>query len=193
ILRYMPSDLVPRLYTSETDERQAQLYLQRLMIEDFVVFHTGARKLLRRWALQKWADLAQALHTQYGWQVVFVGSAEDIGDIKRIQKLIPFETYNYDDQGSLMAYAALVAKSKLMVGNESGPMHIAASMQVPVIALFGPGQPDIFAPYGPKGDYLHVKLACNPCDQINCVHPENPCMNRILPEMVLDKVRTLLY
>jgi ADP-heptose:LPS heptosyltransferase len=71
-------------------------------------------------------------------------------------------------------------------------MHIAAAMDVPVLALFGPGQPEIFAPFGAGNKFLHVRLACHPCDQIHCVHPDNPCINRIEVQDVLREVKSFL-
>lgn len=182
-----------QIYTSKRNKQQAELFIQRHDLEQFVVFHTGARKLLRRWGLQSWATLAEALKRDFGFNIVFAGAAEDVADIKRIQAKIPFETFSFADQGSLLDYAALVAKAQLMVGNESGPMHIAAATGTPTLALFGPGQPEIFSPFGPQHRFLHHKLACNPCDQLKCMYPENPCMNRLKPEEVIAEIHTMLH
>lgn len=181
-----------RIYTGRRNEQQATLFMQRHDLGQFVVFHTGARKLLRRWGLQSWATLAEALKRDFKFEIVFAGAAEDVPDIKRIQAKIPFETFSFADQGNLLDYAALVGKAQLMVGNESGPMHIAAATGTPTLALFGPGQPEIFAPYGAGHRFLHHKLECNPCDQLQCVYPENPCMNRLTPAQVLAEIHTML-
>jgi ADP-heptose:LPS heptosyltransferase len=192
LLRQPVVKLSPRLYPSRRNIQQADLFLQRLDIQRFVVFHTGARKLLRRWALQKWAELAVILYQRHDYQIVFAGGPEDEADIQKIQKRLPFETYSYAGQGSLLDFAALVGKAAFMVGNESGPMHMAAAMDVPVLALFGPGQPEIFAPYGSRNKYLHVKLSCNPCDQLKCIHPQNPCINRIEVNDVLREIAAFM-
>ncbi|MFN3530418.1 MAG: glycosyltransferase family 9 protein [Bacteroidia bacterium] len=192
LLRKPLQGIAPRLYPSRRNVQQADLFLQRLLIGDFVVFHTGARKLLRRWSLQKWAELAVFLYQRHELQIVFAGGPEDEADIAKIQKKLPFETYSFAGKGDLLDYAALVGKARFMVGNESGPMHIAAAMNVPVLALFGPGQPEIFAPYGKQNKFLHVKLPCNPCDQLSCIHPNNPCINRIEVQDVLREVLTFL-
>lgn len=182
-----------QIYTGKRNIQQAELFVQRHDLDQFVVFHTGARKLLRRWGLQSWATLAAALKSDYGYNIVFAGAAEDVADIKRIQDKIPFETFSFADKGNLLDYAALVTLAQLMVGNESGPMHIAAATGTPTLALFGPGQPEIFAPFGEQHRFLHIKLACNPCDQLSCVFPENPCMNRLKSEQVLTEIHTMLH
>ena len=188
-----PAAPVARIYTARRNKQQAELFIQRHDLGAFVVFHTGARKLLRRWGLESWASLAKHLQADFGLHIVFAGAAEDVADIKRIQAKIPFETFSFAEQGTLLDYAALVSQAKLMVGNESGPMHIAAATGTPTLALFGPGQPEIFAPYGEQHRFLHHKLECNPCDQLSCIHPENPCMNRLTPEQVLAEIRTMLH
>jgi ADP-heptose:LPS heptosyltransferase len=58
--------------------------------------------------------------------------------------------------------------------------------------LYGPGEPFVFYPWGNKTQVIHPILECNPCDQIQCVHPENPCIKRIELMQVITKVENLL-
>jgi ADP-heptose:LPS heptosyltransferase len=156
-----------------------------------MVIHTGARWVYRRWALDKWAELAVVMRQRHECEIVFVGGADDVADIRKIMRILPFEAYSWAGQSSLLDYAALVSRAVCMIGNESGPMHIAAAMDVPVVALFGPGIPSVFAPYGPKAQFIHHKLSCNPCAQKTCVLPDNPCMNRISVQDVLRLVQNI--
>lgn len=192
LLEKLPEKPEIKLHISEKNQQNTLLFLQRNVIEDFVVFHTGARKKLRRWHPLKFAKLAEILQQKYAWNIVFVGDKNDQANIQKIQKNIDFETFSHIGQGSLMDYAALVSKAKLMIGNESGPMHIAAATATPTIGLFGPGEPHIFAPFGDKTTFIHHKLHCNPCDQINCIYPQNPCINHIEVEEVLEAIENLL-
>ena len=93
---------------------------------------------------------------------------------------------------SLLDFEALSSKASLMIGNESGPMHLAAAENIPVIGLFGPGEPHVFSPFGKKTTFIHHKLECNPCGQIHCVHPELTCMQRISVEEIVQKVELIL-
>ncbi|MBM3918140.1 MAG: glycosyltransferase family 9 protein [Sphingomonadales bacterium] len=181
----------PRLEVMTNNHENATLFLQRHAIERFMVIHTGARWVYRRWAISKWAELAVVMYQRYGCEIVFAGGSDDVADIRKIMRILPFEAYTCAGQASLLDYAALVSKAVCMIGNESGPMHIAAAMDVPVIALFGPGIPSVFAPYGPKSHFIHHKLPCNPCAQKFCVLPDNPCMNRIRVQDVLQLVQTI--
>jgi ADP-heptose:LPS heptosyltransferase len=171
---------------------EINLFKQRLDLDKYVVFHAGARKLLRKWSLQSWADLARQLHGDYGFEIVFVGTPEEVGDVERIRNMLDFEVFTYMEGRSIRYLIPLLAQASLMVGNESGPMHLASATGCPTIGLFGPGEPGIFSPKSAKFRALHVKLPCNPCGQVHCIHPNNPCMNRIAVRDVMDSVRELL-
>lgn len=181
----------PRLEVTARNHESATLFLQRHAIGRFVVMHTGARWMYRRWALDKWAELSVVMRQRYECEIVFAGGSDDVADIRKVMRILPFEAYIWAGQSSLLDYAALVSRAVCMIGNESGPMHIAAAMDVPVIALFGPGIPSVFAPYGLKAQFIHHKLPCNPCAQKVCVLPDNPCMNRIRVQDVLQLVNTI--
>jgi ADP-heptose:LPS heptosyltransferase len=66
--------------------------------------------------------------------------------------------------------AALIAHCRLLIGNDSGPMHVAAALGVPVVAIFGPGDPDRSAPYAAPGSSVKIvaitrRYPCAPCRQ----------------------------
>jgi ADP-heptose:LPS heptosyltransferase len=106
--------------------------------------------------------------------------------------MLGFETFTYMEGRSIRYLIPLLAQASLMIGNESGPMHLASATGCPTIGLFGPGEPEIFSPKAENFQALHVKLPCNPCGQIRCVVPDNPCMNRIAVDDVMSAVRDLL-
>ena len=166
--------------------------MQRHVIGPYAVLHTGARKLLRRWSIVKFAALAEALHQEFGLEIVFAGSEDEQRDIQRIQEKISFPTYSFAGQGNLLEFAAVCYRAKIFIGNDSGPMHIASACGIPVIGLFGPGMPDAFGPAGQQSVVIHHKLPCHPCDQVNCVLPDNPCINHIALDEVLAACRQSL-
>ncbi|MFM7497638.1 MAG: glycosyltransferase family 9 protein [Bacteroidota bacterium] len=173
-------------------QSEAELFLNRYDLNRYAVLHTGARKLLRRWSLHRWSELARRLHEERGLDVVFVGTPDEQGDVERIRAVLNFETRVWMDGRPLSRLIPLLAGAQVMVGNESGPMHLAAAAGCPTVGLFGPGEPGIFSP---KVDFfraLHKKLPCNPCGQVRCIHPENPCMNRLEVEEVMAAVVDLL-
>jgi len=186
----IPADLHPRLYPDE-----ASIYLAKAFIEEntkgpFVMMHVGARRPLRRWPANQFAALANRLQAAYGLQTVWVGGPEDEPLIAQVTALTHQPTARF--QGNLMAFCALARHAALFVGNDSGPMHLAAAMDAPTLGLFGPGEPHVFGPWGTRTAFLHHKLPCNPCDQVHCVRPENPCIQLIEVEEAFEACLQLL-
>jgi heptosyltransferase-3 len=184
--------LNPRLYTSEADQQAATSYLQANSLTKFAVLHTGARRVLRQWPGERFAIIAQLLHDQYGFEIIFAGDNNDTENIAAIRSQIPFPTFSIAGTLGLGAFSALVAKAGIYLGNESGPLHIASTNNIPCIGLYGPGEPTVFYPISKKSAVIHHILECNPCDQIHCVHPDNPCIKRITIEEVREKITGLL-
>jgi ADP-heptose:LPS heptosyltransferase len=179
----------PRIYTSAADRKKAADFLVDNGIGQFVIIHAGARKALRKW--NGYPQLATYLR-QRGLDIVFTGDHTEVSEIKKLQQQIPFQTYSIAGLFNLTELSALLSMSKLFMGNESGPLHIAAVSGAPALGLYGPGEPHVFYPWGKHTAVIHHILECNPCDQIHCVHPDNTCMQRIQLQEVVEKVERLL-
>jgi heptosyltransferase I len=84
-------------------------------------------------------------------------------------------------------------RCELMVTNDTGPMHAAAALRRPLVALFGPTEPRRTGPYGQLEDVLRIELACSPCLKPRC-HFEKPeeCLRAISPAQVMARVRQKL-
>ena len=80
-----------------------------------------------------------------------------------------------------------------MITNDTGPMHAAAALGKPLIALFGPTEPRRTGPYGQLQNVLRLDLPCSPCLKPRC-HFERPedCLRALRPTQVLDRVRSAL-
>ncbi len=185
------NEIENKIYLSNDNLQVAEDYLKENNIKQFAMLHCFSMKKLKEWQPEKFADLAKILKEKYQLDIIFIGSKNEIPSISTIQKQIPFKTFVFAGF-DLLDLAALSSKASLMTGNDSGPMHIAATMNIPVVGLFGPGEPHLFSPYGKKATYIHHKLKCNPCDQIHCKYPDNPCMHRITVEEVLEKIKTVI-
>jgi heptosyltransferase-2 len=180
----------PRIFTGKTDLKKADDFLIDNNIRSFALIHTGARRKLRKW--DKFPDLIHYLKKEKKLDIVFIGDKTDTAKIKQIQQTIGFETYSIADFFNLTELSAIASRANLYVGNESGPLHIASISGAPSLGLYGPGEPDVFYPRGKKTAVVHHVLECNPCDQVHCVHPENPCIKRISMLEVIEKIETLL-
>jgi ADP-heptose:LPS heptosyltransferase len=171
--------------------RFAEQFLAGHGIGRFALFHTGSRKALKKWPGAHFAALGRRLHEEEKLDIVFSGVADELGEIEAIRRQMNFKTHVFAGQ-PLPGFAALAARAALFVGNDSGPMHLAAAAGAPVLGLFGPGEPHVFGPWGDRCALIHHKLECNPCDQVHCKYPDNPCMHRITVEEVAVKAKELI-
>ena len=181
-----------KLFPSDEDKFVAEEFMQKNELTNFILFHTGARRMLRRWSEKNFSRLALELKEKHKLDIIFVGDDSDVEVIKSIQKDFNFVTFSIAGKFTLLQFSALCNKAKLFIGNESGPLHIAAASSVPAVGLFGPGEPITFYPYGKKTTFIHHVLECNPCDQIHCVRPESPCIDLITQVEVMEKVVELI-
>jgi ADP-heptose:LPS heptosyltransferase len=97
---------------------------------------------------------------------------------------------NLGGKTSLPELAYLYKKARLVITTDSGPMHLAAAVVTPVIALFGPTDPARTGPYGKDHTIIRTQLPCSPCFLKKC--PTKKCMKDILPEQVLAVVENKL-
>lgn len=179
LLKHIPANPQPEIYVGQQNIEKVKHYLQTHQLNNITIFHTGARKELRKWPADNFAKLAVYLKEKHGLDIVFTGDQSDIKSIEKIQQHIPFKTYNTAGLFNLIEFSALAKLSTLYVGNESGPLCIAAVSGATALGLFGPGEPFVFYPFGKNTAYIHHVLECTPCNQITCVHPTNPCIQRI--------------
>ncbi len=182
-----------QLFYSDVDREKVEQFLQSNGIQNFAVFHAGARRVLRQWPKDRFSKTAAYLKEMYQLEIVFAGTEEDEKDIEEISAPLKFTTYKFTKGYSLSQFSCLCERAQIYVGNESGPLQIASAMGVPVVGLFGPGVPDIFYPLSAKSVVLHHVLKCNPCDQIHCVQPDNPCIAMISYDMVRGAVNEILH
>lgn len=166
--------------------------LQRFGGQRPVVLHPGASLPIRRWRGNGFARLAEALHAE-GLPVLWVaGPAEaELARSLARESRAPAGIYL---PRRVRELAAVLAEARLLVGLDSGPMHVAAALGVPVVALFGPNVPRRAAPVRGRLAFAEVDLPCRPCNQVlaDCVLPEYNCMDRITVEAVLAKVHAVL-
>jgi len=157
-----------------------------------IAVHSGGHYFVRkRWPVENYIQLAQYLQSQSGLQVVLVGGREDMDNSRAIQKTVP-QVINATGCLKLPETAILLKCCRLYLGNDSGPLHLAAAMGTPTLGLFGPTAPSQFYPYHPpKHTFITKNLPCSPCykfggspwQQIQKCYRAY-CMEAITPEEV---------
>lgn len=138
------------------------------------------------WDNLKFAQLADRLIRDHGARVVFTGSPEDREAVKEIMAAMQGKAVNLAGRTSLKTLAALYEKIDCLVTTDTGPMHLAAAVNKPVVALFGPTAPWRTGPYGEGHQVVRAEMECSPCFKQTC--QTKACMTDISEEQVMEAV-----
>lgn len=147
---------------------------------------TSSGREIKRWSDIGFADVADGLMSRFAIRSVIVGN-------RRGESIRNFSNYVYDLTGltPLPALAALLQRASVFIGVDSGIMHLAAAVGVPVVALFGPTDPSVTGPKGQNVRVLCLDVPCRPCFGTEC-KIGRPCIESITPHMVLDAISSVL-
>lgn len=153
-----------------------------------VILHPAARWRTKLWATEGWRSLAAALVAE-GAGVLVTGAAADAPLAEAILSGLGPSARSAAGRASLKALAALLGEVDAVVSVDSGPMHLAAAVGAPLVALFGPTDPRRTGPFGPATVLRH-ELPCSPCLRRRCrIRERHRCMLELRPEAVLAAVR----
>ena len=152
---------------SESEERKVESFLKHAGYDfkrPLLAVHCGGHYFIRkRWPLFNFIRLIETVNEETPYQVILVGGKEDREDAALIQSILP-GIINTAGCFRLGETAALLKKCRLLIANDSGPLHLGAAIGTPTIGLFGPTTPDQFFPYRrPPHRYIYKKLSCSPC------------------------------
>ncbi len=145
-----------------------------------VVIHPAARWTTKRWPEDRFAALADALIDRYGVTVAFTGSADDRASVNQTVTGMRHPAVNLAGRTGLLELAAVFERARGVIATDTGPMHLAAAVDTPVVALFGPTAPWRTGPFGPGHRVVRAGLPCSPCFRRQCPFGPDPlCMDRI--------------
>lgn len=139
------------------------------------------------WYNDRFAAVAEALAAK-GMFVVFTGGGADTAVIAEIQKGMSKNSLDLTGKSSLKELAALYEMADVVISTDTGPMHIAAAVETPVVALFGPTAPWRTGPYGDKHTVLRNAVSCSPCFKRTCTleSDQKKCMKGITVGQVVN-------
>lgn len=159
-----------------------------------VVLHTGATKDYKKWPLHYFAALCEALRDQQR-QIVFIGAGADAAQIDGVLKQVAQPhtgIINLCNQLSLAELSQYLRRVRAMVGNDSGPFHLAAAVGVAGLVIFGPTNVALWGPLSPRTQVLQSAEGCaSGCTRGHCV-AQYRCLNSITPAQVLARLQPLL-
>lgn len=170
--------------------------------EPYVVLNPNAGELAleRRWSVARFARLADEVLAQFPGRIVVVGAAAETPYVKSMLEQVQTRERVIDLSGQtpLDELVALFAQARVLMSNDTGPLHLASAVGTPTVSVFGPETPVLFGPRGPQHRIVYKGLACSPClsvhngRSVNCPYATTHCVDSIAVSEVLAAVRASL-
>ena len=157
-----------------------------------VGFNIGSAVVTKRWAPERFAQVADTL-AEKGYKPVFFGGTMDEEMVQEAVALMKTTPVVATGAFTIGALAAAMRRCSLIITNDSGPMHVAISQKVPIVAMYGPSSPKLYGPYTQDAT---IVTAVPPC--MGCVtgmkHKCNDmqCMTRLTVEQVIEAAEKML-
>ncbi len=192
-----PQDALYHFPIDPADQSYVEGYLQEWGIKPgdrIICIHPGSGTRVKQGQDENWAIVADILTEQLDARVIFTGGDHELNLVKRITSHMKHPSVVIAGETHVGQLAALFARSKVVIGPDSGPLHLAAAVHTPTVTLFGPADPFEFGPWGPSDKHLIVTsdIGCRPCRIIDWADDNlenHPCVREITIAQVLDAAR----
>jgi len=196
---FTPDDLKLHYPVQEADRLWVRGYLEEWGIDAqqrVIAIHPGTGTWVKRWADERWATVADALHEQLDAAIVFTGGDHELPMISQIVAKMSHTPALMVGDANIGQLAALYARARVVLGPDSGPLHLAAAVGSATVSLFGPADPEEFGPWGApeRHQVLTSNIGCRPCRVVDWEtdDPANhPCVRDIPIAHVLEAARRL--
>lgn len=181
---------------TQSDRQEVDLLLSQAGLipgTTWVAINVSARWATKRWPPASFAGVADRINEEGLGAVVFIGSPDERADVTAVKALMKTTAVDLAGHTTVGLLPALLKKASLFITNDSGPMHIAAAVGTPVVALFGPTSAVRTGPYGAGHRVLTGQVPCSPCFSRSCRNSVFlECLNQVTPQHVMAAVRTQL-
>jgi len=190
----------PQLFPTFHDQKKVGHFLSEHGIQhvnNLIGVAPGTVWKTKQWLTERYIELVKKL-TSHGYPVVLIGGKEDVELCESIRNEVMSRSIS-SAAGKLtfLQSAELLRRCRILISNDSAPMHLAVAMRTPVVAIFGATIPEFgFAPYGESDVVLETKgLTCRPCSVHGghrCPVKTFDCMTQISADVVYEEVLKLL-
>lgn len=140
----------------------------------------------KRWPARHYVAVAQEIRAR-GYRVVLVGAEKDRPVTAEIASLAP-GALDLAGTTRLIDVVDLLAGAALAVSNDSGLMHVAAAVEIPVYGIFGSTSPQNTPPLSPLAETVTLSLACSPCNKRECPLGSLDCLETLTPDLLLKRI-----
>jgi heptosyltransferase I len=164
----------------------------------YLVVHASGGRDIKQWDIDRFAEATTRVARALGAAVVLSGAPGDAAITARVRETQPPDVPVVDltGQPDLLVLAAVLEEARLVLTGDTGPMHLAAAVRAPVVAVFGPSMPWRYGPRDTMHRVVRVDLWCAPCNQIRkpparCVGHTPDCLTGVTVDAVVDAARDL--
>lgn len=179
------------------DQAYIDGYLQEWGVapgQPVLCIHPGTGTWVKHWLEERWADVADTLSEQLSLPVVFTGSNPELPLVRRIVAHMKQPCIIMTGDTRVGQLAALFQRARVVLGPDSGPLHLAVAVGAPTVTLFGPADPLEFGPWGAPNRHLVLtsSIACRPCRVLDWGSDDpayHPCLRDITVARVLEAAR----
>jgi ADP-heptose:LPS heptosyltransferase len=193
-----PEPLPPKLFVApdETEVARKKFGLNKIAQPIFGLNAGAEYGPAKRWPAERFIAAAREIQQRTNCVWLILGGKGDLAVANRIESGIQnskFKTINLTGQTSLRELMSFLKLCRVLLTNDTGPMHVAAALGKPLIALFGPTEPRRTGPYGQLENVLRIDLPCSPCMKSDC-HFEKPeeCLRALPAALVFERAQKLL-
>lgn len=184
----------PLLIPDAAEEEKAKIgkFIQENKLKDskILVLHIGAGNRFRDWGKDNLMALINLFSQHIEVQTVLIGAPEDKERAEEIKGKSNSKIFSAVGKLGLRELKELISRASLFVGPDSGPMHIAAATDTPLVVYFGPTLPAHFSPWKANATILEKELDCrHSCRQKECQYEDFRCIRTITPEEVYNACR----
>jgi heptosyltransferase-2 len=191
----LPDEKVIDLIISEEKRRSAEEFLTKSGTRRGVVriaIGAGASfGAARCWPPPRYAELANRLQSQIDSDVILFGTTAEVAVSNAISAEMRRPPIDLTGKTAIVDLPALLSQCHLFIGNDSGAMHVAAAVGLPIVAVFGPTDPNGTAPVTSRCSIVQQKPYCSPCFLRRCP-TDHRCMKEVTAEMMETAARSWL-
>jgi lipopolysaccharide heptosyltransferase II len=198
-------DLVAAIGSTATNENlslevspkainQVHQYLNQICLQEdkpWVILHPGATAASRRYPSDSYARVARELASQHRMQVLFTGTESEFEIVEAIRSGMNTPSFSLAGKLDVEEFAALLSIAPLLITNNTGPAHIAAAMNTPVVVLYALTNPQ-HTPWNVPQRVLFHDVPCKYCYKSTCPMGHHNCLEKVSPEEVVQSTLELL-
>lgn len=180
----------PRLFCSNDEMTRARGFLneQEALRDNVIGINpTAAYGQAKCWPKERFIELGKRLAEHEGVRLCFFGDSKSAPIVNEICEELPAHVINLSGKTTLKQLVCLIKQCRVLLTNDSGPMHIAAAVGTPLVALFGSTNDVVTGPYTSKAIVINKRVACAPCYLRTCPI-DFRCMTQIQVDEVYEKV-----